>query len=166
MLAAAFTSRELGIIADSVLGTSLDGITQETDPQQQAISLIQFAEKHEMVRDLRRAVLYTGADRPAMQNFLLGEDMTSQGSSERDNSQANYAMLRIESKLDQVLAEQARISQAQTQMAQMQAHMDRRLYTVESTIQKPTPTIDKALVWLLAIVLVTMFIYTIIGIRP
>lgn len=165
ILAAGFTSRELGIIAERALGASLDGITQESEPQQQAIALVEFAEKHGMERELRSAVLSGGADRPALQNLLMGEHMTSQESGERDNNQANYAMLRIESKLDQVLAEQARQSQQQAQMAQAQTQFDRRLYAVETAVQKPAPAVDKLAVLVLAVVLAAMFLYTVLGAR-
>lgn len=151
MLAAAFTSDNLSVIAQSVLGTSLSAITDKSDPIGQAVALIDFAERYEMVRPLAASVLYNGADRPALQNYLLGNDMTNSGDGQRDGG-LNYAMLRIESKLDQVLADQARL--------------DRRLSAVETAVQKPTPALDRAFVLLLALLLAGMFVYTVIGTRP
>lgn len=151
MLAAAFTSENLGSIAQTVLGTSLGAITDKSDPAGQAIALIDFAERYELVRELAASVLYNGADRPALQNFLLGDDVTNTGDGQHDGN-LSYAMLRIESKLDQVLAEQAR--------------QDRRLSAVETAVQKPTPAIDRAFVLLLALLLAGMFAYTAIGLRP
>ena len=154
MLAAGFTSENLGVIAQSVLGTSLSAITDKQDPLGQAVALIDFAQRYELVRELARSVLYNGAERPALQNYLLGDlgnDMTSSGDGQQNGS-LNYAMLRIESKLDQVLADQARL--------------DRRLSAVEAAVQKPTPAVDKAFVLLLALLLAGMFAYTVIGTRP
>lgn len=161
MLAAGFTSRELGIIAESALGTSLDGITQEAEPQRQAIALIQFAEKHEMVRDLRRVVLYTGADRPALQNLLLSEDMTIASGSD---SSGNYIMLRVEAKLDQALAEQARQAALLSEVVRQQAQLDRRLYTVETSSPKPMQALDRMFLAILALLLVGMFAYNVLGV--
>ena len=108
-------------------------------------------DSYELVRELAASVLYNGADRPALQNFLLGDDVTNTGDGQHDGN-LSYAMLRIESKLDQVLAEQAR--------------QDRRLSAVETAVQKPTPAIDRAFVLLLALLLAGMFAYTAIGLRP
>lgn len=171
MTAAGFSSRELGIIAETSMGTALDGVTQATEPNEQALALVQFAERYGLLPNLRRAVLYTGADRPALQNLLLGNDMESVSGRQQD-SDGMYARLRMEAKLDRLIEEMQRNSQQlslviqqQAQLAQQQTLFDRRLSVVESAAPRPAPvsTSDRVLFVLFAIILIGMFAYNIWG---
>ncbi len=78
----------------------------------------------------------------------------------------NYIMLRMEAKLDQALAEQARIAQQVAEVARQQTQFDRRLYTIEAAAHSPMPMIDRAVVMLLALLMMAMFAYNALGVHP
>lgn len=171
MMAAGFSSRELGIIAESSMGTALDGVTQAKEPTEQAIALVQFAEHYGLLPSLRRAVLYTGADRPGLQNLLLGNNMESSGGKQIDN--AIYERLLVQQKLDQLLTESQRngqqlalVVQQQAQLAQQQQVFDRRLTVVENTAPKPITMSDRILFFMFAAVVIALFSYNFLGRLP
>lgn len=163
--ASKFSTAQLDRIANGVLGASLTSISNESMPERQAQDMIGYAKQYDLLRELAAAFLYTGADKPGLQNLLLGENMTMASSDQQSNN-GTYIMLRMEAKLDQALAEQARIAAQVAEVARQQAQFDRRLYTIEAVAQRPMPTMDRAMVFLMAIAMLAMFAYNIIGIRP
>lgn len=165
--ASKFSTAQLNGISNSVLGTALTSISSESTSERQVQDMIAYARQYDLLRELAAAFLYTGADKPGLQNLLLGENMTTASSDQQGNN-GTYIMLRMESKLDQALAEQVRIAAQVAEVARQQAQFDRRLYTIETVMQRPMPmpTIDRAMVFLMAIAMLVMFVYNIIGIRP
>lgn len=167
MTAAGFSSRELGIIAESSMGTALDGVTQATDPVEQALALVQFADRYGLLANLRRAVLYTGADRPALQNLLLGEFSMNGGDGQPN---LTYIITNIDRKLDQVLTEQNRqaqtiagVIQRQTDADRRQAEADRRIEKIEAgAVQKPS-AIDRMVVLSMVVLMVGLLAFTVYG---
>ena len=160
--ASKFSSAQLDRIANSVLGASLSSISNESMPERQAQDMIAYAKQYDLLRELAAAFLYTGADKPGLQNLLLGEHIGEHMSAVSGDS-SNYIMLRVEAKLDQAIAEQARQAALLAEVVRQQTHFDRRLYTVESSAPKPMQAIDRMFLAILAILLVGMFAYNVIG---
>lgn len=159
--ASKFSSAQLDRIANGVLGTALSSISNESMPERQAQDMIAYAKQYDLLRELAAAFLYTGADKPGLQNLLLGENMTIASGS--DNS-GNYILLRVEAKLDQALTEQAKQAALLSEVVRQQTQFDRRLYTVETSFPKPMQALDRMFLAILALLLVGMFAYNILGI--
>ncbi|MBP8292559.1 MAG: hypothetical protein KAX65_07295 [Caldilineaceae bacterium] len=79
------------------------------------------------------------------------------------DSNALYERLRMEQKLDQLIAATQTNSQQLAQIIQQQAHFDRRLSAVETGGPKPLTTSDRILFVMFAIGLLLMFAYNLIG---
>lgn len=148
--ASRFSSAQLDRIANGVLGASLSNISDESMPERQAQDMIAYAKQYDLLRELAAAFLYTGADRPGLQNLLLGENMTIASGGDRGNSE-NYIMLRIESKVDNI---SLRLD-----------NFEQRIRTIEAAqaTQRPMTTMDRLFLLSLAIVVVGMFAYNILG---
>jgi len=150
------------------MGTALDGVTQASEPAEQALALVQYADRYGLLANLRRAVLYTGADRPALQNLLLGGEPVLSN----DNSQPSltYIITNMDRKLDQVITEQNRqaqitasVIQRQTDGERRQAEADRRIEKVEAaTTQKPSQ-IDRMIVLSMVLLMVGLLAFTVYG---
>lgn len=54
----------------------LSEITTSTEPAEQVLAIICFAEKYGLIRELTAMVLAAGSDKPALQNLLLDDSMT------------------------------------------------------------------------------------------
>lgn len=76
---------------------------------------------------------------------------------------ALYERLRMEQKLDQLIAATQNNSQQLAQIIQQQTHFDRRLSAVESGGLKPLTTSDRILFAMFAIGLLLMFAYNLIS---
>lgn len=168
MTAAGFTSRELGIIAETSMGTTLDGVTQATDPAEQALALVQFAERYGLLANLRRAVLYTGADRPALQNLLLGGESSMNGGDGQPN--LTYIITNIDRKLDQVITEQNRqaqtiagVIQRQVDTDRRQAESDQRIKELQAGAVQKSSGIDRIIVLSMVMLMVGLLAFTIYG---
>ncbi len=151
--ASKFSSAQLDRIANGVLGASLSNISNESMPERQAQDMIAYAKQYDLLRELAAAFLYTGADKPGLQNLLLGENMTMASGGDRGNSE-NYIMLRIESKVDNI---SLRLD-----------NFEQRVRTIEAvqatqTTQRPMTTMDRLFMLSLAILVVGMFAYNILG---
>jgi hypothetical protein len=151
--ASKFSTAQLDRIANGVLGASLANISNASIPERQAQDMIGYAKQYDLLRELAAAFLYTGADKPGLQNLLLGENMTISSSGDRGNSE-NYIMLRIESKVDNI---SLRLD-----------NFEQRVRTIEAvqatqTTQRPMTTMDRLFMLSLAILVVGMFAYNILG---
>lgn len=169
MLAGGFSTHELDVISQLAFSTALSSYSNETEPARQAADVLAFAVRYNLVDALVKNVLTGGADRPGFQMFLLGnmDNMSNDGG----NTSRDYAMLRIESKIDQIIAEQARQSSQIIHLAQQQTLHDQRLLRLEGGNQsKPNApafdrSIDRILVIALAVFMVALMAYTFYGAR-
>lgn len=98
LMAAAFTPSELERICQAALGVSLSGLTADGDGTTQADALIAYAARYDLLRNLAATILDAAADRPGVQHLLLSDNMEQPQPQQNGNQQ--YAMLRIETKLD------------------------------------------------------------------
>ena len=151
--ASKFSTAQLDRIANGVLGAPLANISNASIPERQAQDMIGYAKEYDLLRELAAAFLYTGADRPGLQNLLLGENMTIASGGDRVTNE-NYIMLRIESKVDNI---SLRLD-----------NFEQRIRTIEATqatqaTQRPMTTMDRLFLLFLAIVVVGMFAYNILG---
>ena len=151
--ASKFSTAQLDRIANGVLGASLANISNESMPERQAQDMIGYAKQYDLLRELAAAFLYTGADKPGLQNLLLGENMTISSSGDRGNSE-NYIMLRIESKVDNISLRLDNFEQRVRTLEAVQA---------TQTTQRPMTTMDRLFMLSLAILVVGMFAYNILG---
>ena len=151
--ASKFSTAQLDRIANGVLGASLANISNASIPERQAQDMIGYAKQYDLLRELAAAFLYTGADKPGLQNLLLGENMTISSSGDRGNSE-NYIMLRIESKVDNISLRLDNFEQRVRTLEAVQA---------TQTTQRPMTTMDRLFMLSLAILVVGMFAYNILG---
>lgn len=149
--AARLSTPQLESIAQSVLGASISSISDSSTPAGQARDMVTYAKQYGLLRQLAAAIIYTGADRAGLQNLLLGdENMESAGDKRQDNN--TYIMLRIENKVDNI---SLRIDNFEQRMRTMEA----------AQAAKPVSMSDRAMVVLLAIIMIAMLAYN-IGFRP
>ncbi len=151
--ASKFSTAQLDRIANGVLGASLANISNASTPERQAQDMIGYAKQYDLLRELAAAFLYTGADKPGLQNLLLGENMTISSSGDRSSSE-NYIMLRIESKVDNISLRLDNFEQRVRTLEAVQA---------TQTTQRPMTTMDRLYRLSLAILVVGMFAYNILG---
>ena len=149
--AARLSTPQLESIAQGVLGASVTSISNASTPSGQARDMVTYAKQYGLLRQLAAAIIYTGADRAGLQNLLLGdENMESAGDKRQDNN--TYIMLRIENKVDNI---SLRIDNFEQRMRTMEA----------AQAAKPVSMSDRAMVVLLAIIMIAMLAYN-IGFRP
>ena len=84
--AARLSTAQLEGISQTVLGTALRNVSGANDPAGQIRDMIAYARQYDLTRELAAALLYTGADRPGMQNYLLGKDMVNSTDDSHGNS--------------------------------------------------------------------------------
>ena len=137
-------------IAQSELGVSLVELSSASTPAEQAKDLIAYAVQYDMVRQLAAAFLYTGADKPGLQNLLLGEDMEQAGSKQQDGN--TYIMLRIENKVDNI---SLRLDNFEQRMRTVEA--------AQATKVPPVSSSDRLIFLLFTIALIAMLAYNIWG---
>lgn len=148
--AAKLSTPQLERIAQSVLSVSLSELSHASTPAQQARDLITYAVQYDMVRELAAALLYTGADRPGMQNLLLGSDMESVGGKQQDSN--TYIMLRIENKVDNI---SLRLDNFEQRMRSVEATQAAKPTTT------PVSTSDRIMFAMFAVILLALFVYNI-----
>ena len=102
LIAAAFSPEQLAKVCQTAFGCDLAAITSAQDAAQQADAIIAYAVRYDLLRELADVVLSASADRPAVQNLLLSDDMQDSGAS----SAAPFQQ-RIESRLDRIIETQA-----------------------------------------------------------
>ena len=100
LMAAAFTPSELERICQAALGVSLSGLTTDGDGTTQADALIAYAARYDLLRNLAATILDAAADRPGVQHLLLSDNMEQPQPQPQQNGNQQYAMWRIETKLD------------------------------------------------------------------
>ena len=154
--ASKFSTAQLDRIANGVLGAPLANISNASIPERQAQDMIGYAKEYDLLRELAAAFLYTGADRPGLQNLLLGENMTIASGGDRVTNE-NYIMLRIESKVDNISLRLDNFEQRVRTLEAVQATQ-----TTQAT-QRPMTTMDRLFMLSLAILVVGMFAYNILG---
>lgn len=102
--AAKLSTPQLERIAQSILGTSLVTLSNASTPTAQAKDLITYAVQYDLVRELAAALLYTGADRPGLQNLLLDKNMQhSLSSDDQANASGNSLnLVRLENRVERL----------------------------------------------------------------
>lgn len=153
LVAAAFTTEQLESLCQTAFGASLTGITQSTDPEQQAEDVVTFAVRHDLVRELSSLAIRLSSDRPAVQNMLLSDDMVSDGQA-NELARQTMRMDRIAEQTQQILAELAA-------MRQWQATADARLHAIEAAMPgrrsaEPLSLGDRAIVLLMGLMVLVL----------
>ncbi len=154
--ASKFSTSQLNGISNSVLGTALTSISSESTPERQAQDMIEYARQYDLLRELAAAFLYTGADKPGLQNLLLGEDMEQASSKQQDST--TYIMLRIENKVDNI---SLRLDNFEQRMRTVEAA---QFAAAQSS--NPVSASDRAVFVMFAVILIAMLAYNIIGRLP
>ena len=109
--AAKLSTNQLENIAQRVLGTSLSTLSSASMPAQQAKDMITYAVQYGLMTELASALLYTGADRPGLQNLLFGNGMTTQTDEQRtavnslDIVRLENRVGRVEDKVDSLITQ-------------------------------------------------------------
>ncbi len=156
LLAAAFTPAELETLCQAVFGTALNGITTATDANEQADAIVAFAAQYGLVRELTDIVLHEAARRPAVQNFLLGEDMQSDAQAAAIQNQLQMITVR----LDRVLEQQSQQAAENAEMHRWRNTAEDRLHRIEERLPErrvqSVSTLDRAVVLLMTLAALTM----------
>lgn len=169
LAAAAFSAAQIETLCDRVFG----GVRMEdlepfgADMSEQIVG---YAQSYAMDRDLLAAILEGAAGRPAFQNYLLGiTDMTSTAadSSNPSNGNINYMLLRLEGKMDQVLADLSRQQREAENMRREQEALRQEVAGINAKVlryeMRPTPWSDRAVVALLAVAMAVLLLWTMFG---
>jgi len=100
--AAKLSTNQLENIAQRVLGTSLSTLSSASTPAQQAKDMITYAVQYGLMTELASALLYTGADRPGLQNLLFGNGMSIQTDEQRNTAVNSLDIVRLENRVGRV----------------------------------------------------------------
>lgn len=100
--AARFSTAELENIAQNVLGTALTNLTQASTPAEQAKDMITYAVQYDVLEKIASAFMYTGADRPGLQNLLFGNGMTIQTDDQHNTAVNSLDIVRLENRMGRV----------------------------------------------------------------
>lgn len=151
--AARLSTPQLESVAQSVLGASVAQISNASTPAGQAKDMVTYAKQYGLLRQLAAAIIYTGADRPGMQNLLLGDEHMEQGGKQSDGN--TYIMLRIENKVDNI---SLRLDNFEQRMRTVEAAQ-----ATQSVRPVAVSTSDRILFVLFAALLIFLFAYNIWG---
>lgn len=114
LLACGFDPAQLERITQQSMGTGLDAITTASDPAERARAIVDYASRYGLVRELAATVLTAGADKPALQNVLLGDNMSLEDGRTTQNIALDLAKLesrvermfdKLDAKLDAAIVE-------------------------------------------------------------
>ncbi len=156
LVAAAFTPAELEALCQAVFGSSLSGITTATDATEQADAIVNFASQYGLLRELADMALYHSARRPAVQNFLLGDDMQSDAQAAAIQNQLQMITVR----LDRVLEVQSQQAAENSEMHRWRNTAEDRLHRIEERLPErrvqSVSTLDRAVVLLMTLAALTM----------
>lgn len=111
--AARLSTAQLERISQVVFGTALSEMSNASTPGQQAHDLITYAKQYDLLDKLAAGLLYTGADRPGLQNLLLGHEMSVEDTRSQNialdlvklESRMERMFDRMDAKLDAAIAE-------------------------------------------------------------
>lgn len=93
------STAQLDRIAGSALGTPLINISDASTPAQQARDMIAYAATYNLTNEVAAALLYTLADRPGLQNLLLGDEMVNQTEDQRNTAVNALDIVRLENRV-------------------------------------------------------------------
>lgn len=116
--AARLSTAELERISQSTLGTALGQISSASTPAQQAADMSAYAVQYGLVRELAAALLYTGADRPGLQNLLLGDETMNQTEDQRHTATNSLDIVRLENRVGRVEDRVGRVENGVDTLAQ------------------------------------------------
>lgn len=99
--AARLSTAQLEGISQTVLQTALRNVSNANEPAGQVKDMIAYAAQYGLVRELAAALLYTGADRPGLQNLLLGDgdNMANQEDNSNRHMGAGLDIVRLENRV-------------------------------------------------------------------
>lgn len=101
--AARLSTAQLERISQTVMGTALSEMSNASTPAQQAHDLIAYARQYGLLDKLAAGLLYTGADRPGLQNLLLGDGMTTNQTEDQRNTAVNsFDIVRLENRVERL----------------------------------------------------------------
>ncbi len=154
LVAAAFSQEQLDRLCQTVFGASLSGISGSADPQVQADAIVGFAEQYGLIRELTDMILHNAANRPAVQNLLLSDDMDSATTMQGEFQRVNM-------RVDQICTQMGQVVARQDEQQRIANDLGSRLHTVEVTQQAtrrldPVGTFGQALVWLMVLAVFVM----------
>lgn len=98
LLACGFDVTQLERITQQSMGTGLDAITTAADPAERAMSIVNYATRYGLMRELAATVLMAGADKPVLQNVLLDDNMSLEDG--RTAQSTALDLVRLENKVD------------------------------------------------------------------
>lgn len=145
--ASRLSTAQLDRIAHSVLGGALATISNASTPEQQALDMIEYAHQYDLTRELAAAFLYTGADKPALQNLLLGRE--NMEDTRPQNVNVALDLVKLENRVERMFDKlDAKLDAAILEMRHMRA---------DSATHQPISLSGKMLAFLI-FVLAAMFI--------
>ena len=98
ILACGFTPPQLNSITQTSMGVGLSEISPFTEPAARARAIVDFAEGYGLIAPLTATILSAGADKPALQNLLLDDNMSLEDG--RAAQSTALDLVRLESKVD------------------------------------------------------------------
>lgn len=101
--AAKLSTAQLERISQTVFSTALGEVSGASTPAQQAADMVAYAAQYDLTEKLAGALLYTGADRPGLQNLLLGsETMVNQTDDQRNTAANSFDIVRLENRVERL----------------------------------------------------------------
>lgn len=160
--AAALSRSQLERLVSSEFGSALPSISNSSTLDGVIEDIIDYAVDYGLTRQVASIVIQYAADRPGLQNWLQEKMPEREISSGNGGYQSALWTLRIENKIDLMLAEQARQATQIQSIISTQAAMDGRLLRLESSKHDyaPLSPADRFIVAILSIGLVGLFLYT------
>lgn len=129
LIAAAFSPEQLAKVCQTAFGCDLAAITSAQDAAQQADAIIAYAVRYDLLRELADVVLSASADRPAVQNLLLSDDMQDSGG---NGASSIPFQQRIESRLDRIIETQAQQGAILAELQRWASATDARVRALEA----------------------------------
>ena len=160
LLAAAFSQAQLEALCQTVFGASLTGISNSADPQEQADAIVEFAQQYGLIRELTDMILHNAANRPAVQNLLLSDDMDASATS---TMQGEFHRMNV--RVDQLGNQVGQLMARQDEQQRVTNDLSNRLHTMEVDHQaerqatrrlEPVGTWGQALVWMMVLAVFVM----------
>lgn len=140
LIAAGFTQAQLDSITQSALGTGLSAITTSAESAEMALAVIRFAERYGLIRELTATVLMAGADKPAIQNVLLDDNMSLEDG--RTQQSTALDLVRLEGKVE-------RLAERVTDLANVVGTLSRAVQVQSNDNRQPIQLGGKAMALIL-----------------
>lgn len=169
LLAAGFSAHQLRRISEHAFTTELPSLSATEDTGIMIDALVAHAERYDMLRELSAVVLEAAASSPAAQNMLFGDAVTGDGNAQAGNN-LSYMLARLDGKVDQLLSDMQRQQREAEDMRRAQAALQQQVTAIDGRLSRyearPTPWSARIAVAVMAIAMVIMAYWVLIGVRP